>query len=193
MQLYLITHAHTQAQPSEDSTVWQLSPTGREQAMLLAQQPFWNQVEQIVLSAEAKTRLTILPVLEQRGLPVYEDQRLNELHRVGWVTNEAYVEHVRQLFANPTQSIASWEAADAALQRVLTAVDYLCLHFARKTVALVGHGLTLSLYRAYLLGNAHVDFKDWQQLSFAAVALADPEQHQLLQDFAPVAGYAPRG
>ncbi|MFN8439934.1 MAG: histidine phosphatase family protein [Caldilineaceae bacterium] len=193
MQLYLITHAHTQAQPSEDATVWQLSPKGREQASLLAQQPFWEQVEQIVLSTEAKTRLTIGPVLAQRALPVYEDQRLNELRRVGWVTNEEYGERVRKLFAEPTHSIHGWESAQDALQRVLAAINYLCAYFTGKTVALVGHGLTLSLYRAYLLGNAHVDFTDWQQLSFAAVALVDPEKRQLLQDFLPVAGYARRG
>lgn len=193
MQLYLITHAHTQSQPREDATLWQLSPTGHKQAALLAQQPFWNQVEQIVLSTEAKTRLTIVPVLEQRGLPVYEDARLNELRRVGWVTNEEYKERVRQLFAKPTHSIQDWESAQDALQRVLTAIEHLCVQFAGKRVALVGHGLTLSLYRAHLLGNAHVDFTDWQQLSFASVALVDPEQRQLLQDFTPVAGYAPRG
>lgn len=192
MQLYLITHAHTQAQPSEDATVWQLSAKGREQASLLAQQPFWNQVEQIVLSAETKTRLTIGPLLAQRSLPVYEEQRLNELRRVGWVTNEEYVERVRQLFAEPTHSIQGWESAQDALQRVVAAIEDLCLLFAGKTVALVGHGLTLSLYRAYLLGNAHVDFTDWQQLSFAAVALVDPQKRQLLQDFTPVAGYTPR-
>ena len=54
---------------------------------------------------------------------------------------------------------------------------------------LVGHGLTLSLYRAYLLGYPTVRFEDWQRLGFAAVALVDPVVDQLLQDFQPVTGH----
>ena len=37
------------------------------------------------------------------------------------------------------------------------------------------------------------DLADWQQLSFAAVALVDPHREQVLQDFQAVAGSIPRG
>ena len=65
------------------------------------------------------------------------------------------------------------------------------------TLALVGHGLVLSLYRAHLLGLPQVRFVDWQQLSFAAVAqvtlLPETGEGVLVQDFVPVAEHQPRG
>ena len=74
------------------------------------------------------------------------------------------------------------------MARFQAGIADLCTHFAGATLALVGHGLTLSLYWAYLLGYPTVRFEDWQHLGFAAVALVDPVANQLLQDFQPVVG-----
>ncbi len=191
MRLYLITHAHTQQDRTADATHWQLSAQGIEQAHRLAQQPFWVEVTQIVLSSEAKTRLTVASVLGERNLPVWVDDRFDELHRPGWV--KEYALHVQQAFAQPEQRAGEWEAADVARQRFLAGLSTVIDKFAESTVALVGHGLTLSLYRAWLLGQPRVAFADWQQLSFAAVALVDPIAGKLLQDFQAVAGRLPRG
>jgi broad specificity phosphatase PhoE len=191
MKLYLITHALTQPVREADSRAWQLSPQGREQAGLLAQQPFWNEVQHIVLSSEPKTRLTVEPLLTQRSIPVVQDARFDELHRPGWV--EDYNAQVRQAFAHPEHSAGAWEPATAALTRFLAGIADLCTTFPTATLALVGHGLTLSLYRAHLLGRTHVDYEDWRQLPFAAVAVADPLTHRLLEDFTAVAGTAARG
>lgn len=189
--LYLITHAHTQAEPAIDSSRWRLSTQGERQAELLAQQPFWAQVDRIILSSEPKTRLTVAPLLALRPLPVTVDARFDELVRPGWV--EEYESRVAQAFANPTQPAGAWEPASHALNRVLAGVADLCTQWAGQTLALVGHGLTLSLYRAHLLGQSHVLLADWRQLSFAAVAVADPVDGRLLQDFQAVAGALLRG
>lgn len=191
MRLYLITHAHTQQDRTADATHWQLSVQGVEQAQRLAQQPFWAEVGQIVLSSEAKTALTVAPVLAERNLPVWVDARFDELHRPGWV--KEYALQVQQAFVQPAQKAGEWEAADAARQRFLAGLATVIDKFAESTVALVGHGLTLSLYRAWLLGHPQVEFADWQQLSFAAVALVDPIAGTLLQDFHAVAGRLARG
>lgn len=191
MQLYLITHAHTQVDVNQDAAQWSLSPVGTAQAQTLAAMPWWSQVDRIVLSSEAKTRLTVAPVLAARNLPVLVDARFDELHRPGWV--EDYAERVRQAFAQPNQRAGDWEAAAAALARFRAGIADLCQAYRGETIALVGHGLTLSLYRAHLLGQAQVDFAAWRALSFAAVAIVDPTQAQLLQDFQPVAGHIARG
>ncbi len=190
MQLFLITHAHTQIQPEQDATQWRLSATGQQQATTLAALPLWETVDQIVLSSEAKTRLTVDVVLAQRKLPVLVDARFDELYRPGWV--EDYASQVRRAFAEPAQAAGEWETASHALARFQAGIVDLGRQFADVRVALVGHGLTLSLYRAFLLGQSHVQFTDWQQLSFAAVALADPLSPALLQDFQPVAGQIAR-
>ena len=190
MKLFLITHAHTQIQPEQEANQWVLSATGQQQAVTLATLPMWESVEQIVLSSEAKTRLTVDRVLTQRKLPVLVDARFDELYRPGWV--EDYPSQVRRAFAEPTQAAGEWEAAADALGRFQAGIADLCQHFAGARLALVGHGLTLSLYRTFLLGQSHVQFAHWQQLSFAAVALADPLTPALLQDFEPVAGQMAR-
>jgi broad specificity phosphatase PhoE len=191
MKLYLITHALTQQERTTAATQWRLSDKGVRQAELLAQQAFWSAVQRVILSSEPKTRLTVEPLLAHRPLPVQVDARLDELRRPGWV--EDYAARVEQAFANPDKSAGEWEAANRARARFLAAIDDLCRQFHSETVALVGHGLTLSLYRAHLLGKLLVDPADWRQLSFAAVALVDPVAGQIIRDFQPVAGFEPRG
>ncbi|MCB0098031.1 MAG: histidine phosphatase family protein, partial [Caldilineaceae bacterium] len=71
-------------------------------------------------------------------------------------------------------------------QRFLSGIDALTDAYPHETIALVGHGLTLSLYRAHLLGQPTVKLADWQNLPFAAVAHVAPKRHQLLSDFRPV-------
>jgi broad specificity phosphatase PhoE len=191
MLLYLITHAHTHPDRNTEATRWSLSETGQQQAELLARQPFWDQVDRIVVSSEAKTTLTIRPVLARRNLPVWIDLRFDELRRGGWVAD--YPAQVHQALANPTVAVGGWEPANQALQRFLAGIGDVRVRFAGETLALVGHGLTLSLYRAYLLAQPQVDLEEWRQLSFAAVALVDATQGKLLQDFHAVAGELPRG
>jgi broad specificity phosphatase PhoE len=183
MRLYLIRHAHTLQDRNTDSNQWRLSERGVAQAQQLAQQPFWQAVTQLVLSSEPKTRLTVEPLLAQRPLPVLVDRRFDELRRGGWISAEQYLAQVQQAFAHPYQAVSDWESADQALQRVRSGIEALVQRFPTATLALVGHGLTLSLYRADLLGQRTVHFADWQQLPFAAVALVDPVRGQLLQDF----------
>lgn len=190
MQLYLITHAHTKQEPGVESTRWELSDVGTTQAVDLARQPFWEKVDRIVLSSEAKTRLTVQPVLDARPLPMTIDPRFDELRRGGWVGD--YVAQVQQAFAQPEVAAGEWEPAAHALARFITGMDDLSQRFTAQTLALVGHGLTFSLYRAFLLGSSHVSITDWQALSFAAVAHVDLSTHQLLADFQPVSIAMPR-
>ncbi len=185
--LFLITHAHTQQKQETDAAVWDLSATGAEQAAALARLPFWDDVERVVVSSEAKTRLTVAPVLAARRLPMTVDPRFDELRRgSGWV--EEYAARVAEVFANPDRSIGGWESARDALARFREGVDALSDVFPHETISLVGHGLTFSLFRAHLLGQERVHFADWQRLSFCALAQVEWPGLKLAQDFQPVPG-----
>ena len=188
--LFLITHAHTQVQQAQDVRQWGLSAAGQQQAERLATLPLWQDVAAIVLSSELKTRLTVDMVLARHPRPVLVDARFDELYRPGWTDD--YATQVQRAFAAPTVAAGEWEPAAVALARFRAGIADLCTQFAGATVALVGHGLTLSLYRAYLLGYEQVHFADWQQLSFAAVALVEPVAEQWLAEFQPVAGHIAR-
>lgn len=189
-RLYLITHAHTQIDTAVDAVHWRLSPAGEAQAATLALLPWWATVDRIVISAEAKTRLTVAPVLARRTIPMSADARFDEVRRPGWV--EEYAGRVRAFFAAPAQSIGGWEPADHALQRFLAGLHDHLAPAGAEQVALVSHGLVLSLYRAHLLGRRTVDFADWCALDFAAVATVDLSIPELVADFAPVASSPPR-
>lgn len=185
--LYVITHAHTRADARRPASLWELSAVGRRQAEALAQAPFWQGVDRILLSQEAKTRLTVEPLLARRPLPVTVDSRFDELARgEAWVSD--YADQVAQAFAEPNQSVAGWEPASQARDRFLAGVRHACERFAGQVLALVGHGLTLSLYRAHLLGRSRVQMDDWRNLAFASVAQVDPVKNVLLADFRPVEG-----
>jgi broad specificity phosphatase PhoE len=174
-----------------DAATWTLSETGLTQARILAQQPFWERVDRIVLSSEPKTRLTVEGVLRTRPLPVIVDPRFDELKRTAEWTYD-YAARVAEVFAHPDQSIEGWEAATHALTRFAAGIEALQQQFRGETLALVGHGLTLSLYRAHLLGQPNVDWDQWRTLSFAAVARVNVEAGKLVDDFYPVAGDSPR-
>jgi broad specificity phosphatase PhoE len=190
MHLYLITHAHTEIDSAAESRQWRLSRQGEHQATILAGQPWWRQTDVVALSSEAKTALTVAPLLAQYPRPVVVDARFDELYRPGWVAD--YESRVRQALAYPQQAAGDWEPATATLQRFLAGLAALCAQYPQKTLALVGHGLSLSLYRAHLLGRTHVNLADWRRLSFAAVALVEPMAGRLVCDFAAIAGEMPR-
>ncbi len=193
--LYLITHAHTQPVWEVDCTRWDLSSAGAAQARALARQPFWPRVDRVILSSEPKTHLTVAPLLEQRPLPVHVDARFDELARGGWVDD--YSLRVARTFARPDVSAHGWEPARRALDRFLDGIDDLRHRFEGETLALVGHGLTSSLYRAHLLHQPQVSMDDWRGLSFAAVALIELNDasaaDRLLRDFEPTTTPMARG
>lgn len=179
--LYLITHAHTQVVPMQNAATWQLSPTGVRQAEALAELPCWASIDLIIVSSERKTVLTVAPLLARHRLPVVVDSRLDEVQRPGWV--EAYAEHVQAFFAAPEQSVGGWESAEDALRRFLAGVTFHMASGSGEPVALVSHGLVLSLFRAHLLGSWPPDFAAWRRLGFAAVAKVDWQRMTLIEDF----------
>ena len=191
-KLYLIPHASTRQVPDTDAVLWQLNELGRKQAAALAQQPFWDEVDRLLLSREPKTRLTVAPLLKSKDLPVDEDERFNELHRTAEWTCD-YTARVAKVFRRPLDSVAGWEPAATALTRFISGIDDWAARYPQETLALVGHGLTFSLYRAHLLAQPTVVLRDWQQLSFAAVACV--QGGQIVEDFAvpPGVPHAPRG
>ena len=180
-KIYLIAHACTRQVPDTDAAHWQLNELGLAQAAALARQPFWDDVGRLLLSREPKTRLTVAPLLQKKEMPVEEDDRFNELHRTPEWTDD-YTGRVAEVFCRPRESVAGWETASDALTRFRKGIDEWASLYPQETLALVGHGLTLSLYRAHLLGLPTVPVQDWQQLSFAAVACV--QYGQFVEDFA---------
>jgi len=181
MKLVLITHAHTDQVSGVAADGWTLSAHGIEQAKVLAAAPFWSQVDRIVLSSEHKTWLTVQGVAMARHLPIWIDCRFDELRRGGWAEN--YASTVAQVFAEPSLSVNGWQCVVDVHSRMSSGLEELHRRFAGETLALVGHGLCLSILRAAILGQPKVDFAAWQRLAFASWACAEGDPLALLIDF----------
>ncbi|MFO7631137.1 MAG: histidine phosphatase family protein [Caldilinea sp.] len=189
--LRLITHAHTLVDPVSDATQWRLSTAGQSQAEALALLPFWAGIDRILVSSEVKTHLTVAPILATLQIPVSVDGRFDEVVRPSWV--DEYGAHVKAFFAEPERSVGGWEPATHALQRFLAGLAAQGVPGSNEQVALVSHGLVLSLYRAHLTGKWPPDFEAWRQLGFGSVALVDLRSLTLVEEFTPVVSSPLRG
>jgi broad specificity phosphatase PhoE len=175
--LYLIRHAHTQ-QTASPAETWPLSDLGLRQAQTLAEQPFWQEVHIICTSVELKAIQTAQIVAERHDLPVEPSFDLRELRRPGDPVGD-YESVVAQVLENPTRSVNGWEPAGEAQTRIMTAIERLLMLHENKTLAVVSHGLVLTLYLAHL-ADATPTLDLWHSISFASAIQVDPEAHQIL-------------
>ena len=178
--LYLIRHAQTKptALPVE---TWPLSDVGIQQAQRLAELPFWQDVQIICSSVELKALQTAQVVAERRSLPVEPVFDLRELRRTEGLVPD-YEAVVRQVLENPFRSIHGWEPAGEAQTRIMTAIERLLMFHEGETLAVVSHGLVLTLYLAYLT-NTVPALDLWHSLPFASATQVDPEVRVALNRF----------
>jgi broad specificity phosphatase PhoE len=181
MKIYLVTHAHTEALPGVAIDTWQLSARGEAEARALAGRDFWHDVDRVIVSSEPKAWLTVAGVAESRNLPIWVDSRFDELRRHGWV--EDYAARVAEVLAYPSTAVGGWEPAASVRRRALTALSALRDRFTGETLAVVGHGLCLSILRSAILGESRVDFDAWQRLAFGSHATIFVSPLAMLQDF----------
>jgi broad specificity phosphatase PhoE len=172
MTLYLIRHAHSQrtALPAE---AWALSEPGIRQARKLAELPFWREVQIICSSWEPKALQTAQIVAEQHSLPIEPVFDLRELRRTEGCVPD-YESAVREVLANPLKSYHGWEPAGEAQTRIVTAIERLLMLHEGATLAVVSHGLVLTLYLAYLTDTTP-SVEMWQSLPFASAVQVDPK------------------
>ena len=178
--LYLIRHAHSQrtALPAE---TWALSDLGRQQAQRLAALPFWQDVQIICSSWEPKALQTAQIVAERHNLPVEPVFDLRELRRPNDLVAD-YESTVREVLENPFKSVGGWEPAGEAQTRIMTAIERLLMLHEDKTLAVISHGLVLTLYLSYLT-DTRPTLDLWHGLPFASAVQIDPEARTILKRF----------
>jgi 2,3-bisphosphoglycerate-dependent phosphoglycerate mutase len=180
MTLYLIRHAHSQrtALPAE---AWALSEPGIRQARKLAELPFWREVQIICSSWEPKALQTAQIVAEQHSLPIEPVFDLRELRRTEGVVAD-YEAAVHEVLKNTFKSHHGWEPAGEAQTRTVTAIERLLMLHEGETLAVVSHGLVLTLYLAYLTDTPPT-LDLWQSFPFASATQVDPEARTVLNRF----------
>ncbi len=180
MKLYLVRHGAVTMQPEQPSAQWHLSPEGRTTVDTLADEPFWPQVRGIHTSAEPKAEATAQRIAARHALPIRIEPELREVERP-W-TDGDYADAVRRYLAD--EALDGWEPRDQALARVRSCIDGIVKRHEGVDVAIVSHGLALTLYVAALLDldcdKAH---QLWSHIRFPDVAVLDPVPGRLERAF----------
>lgn len=112
------------------------------------------------------------------------DPKLTELRRgpANLPDRTSYDDAVHQAFAHPELSIGGWEPAQHAQQRVVASINQIAAQ-ASGPVALVSHGLILSLLVAHLRRQPQVDIAEWRSIPLPALAVVDLSTWQVLLPF----------
>lgn len=181
-ELVLIRHAETLPDWSVPAAAWSLSSLGLVQARQLATAYFWNRVGVIYSSDETKALLTVEPAVRSHGLRLRALSGLREVRRpAGHVPD--YPAAVREYLTGRGEGLG-WEPLESAERRIRRSMNRILRMPPRGTLAVVSHGLVLTLYACRLFG-IHDLYAFWQRIPFAGYTRLDPDAETLLAEFRP--------
>jgi broad specificity phosphatase PhoE len=180
----LIRHAPVVPDPARPPDQWLLSETSEALVAALASLPAAARVERFFSSPEPKALGTARIVAGAR--PIEAEPGLRELDRstAGWLdTPDGYASLVAEILCAPERSIRGCEPAAEAQRRMVNAVERIVAGHRDRNVAIVSHGIALTLYLSALRGLALPDLDLWRRMRLPDLALVDPERRLVLEDF----------
>lgn len=180
--LYLIRHARVQMR-GDVAERWPLSERGRLEAGTLARQDFWREVELVFSSPEPKARQTAEPAARRWCVPLVTVDCLRELRRPQLLPD--YQTAVARFFANPESSVAGCEPAAQVAERITRCLKELVAAHPERTLAVVSHGLALTLFLAQLK-DRWPTLAEWRAVPFAGLAVVDTITWHLVKDWSSV-------
>jgi broad specificity phosphatase PhoE len=185
MRLVLLRHAAVEVEPAVLPALWQLSDEGRAGARTLAREPVWREIERIYTSPEVKAQETAQIIAGPNDISVTVVEGLREVARPHgqWFGDEypgGYEAAVAAYYAGPNEPVHGWEPAARARTRICACIDAL-VRAGDDAVAIAGHGLTLSLYLAAVIGAEPLAL--WRTITLPDLAVVDVSRRELLQPF----------
>ncbi len=185
--IYLVRHPHTAVNLAIPAEAWDLSSEGRHQLEQLIDVPIWAHVSAIYPSRERKAIIPAEAAARHYRLPVRPRSALGEVdrHRYTAPDRDTYDDAVATFFASPASHPHGWEPAAAARSRFAAGVQrILARHDADESIAIIAHGVVLTVYMAQLRGiNPTLDY--WRSVGFCTIAAVDRRTMQPLTDFCP--------
>jgi broad specificity phosphatase PhoE len=145
----------------------------------------WRDVERIYSSPEWKAHETAQIIAGMNGIAVSLIEDLREVERPArrWFDDRypgGYAGAVAAYFAAPHEATHGWEPPAAAQARMRACIATLRT-WAPEPFAVAGHGLTLSLYLASVIGAEPLAF--WPSIRLPDIAVVDVECGTILQPF----------
>lgn len=166
---YFLRHGETKADKNLPISEWVLSQVGEEQAHQLAQQGIFKEVDIIFSSTEKKAYLTAKPIADSLGKEINQVEGVKELDRDkgGFMGVEEYEGAVKSALEYPEKSFHNWETANSALERFSKKIQELDREYKDKKILIVGHGFTINLYFAKLLGVLDKVYERFERNTYA--------------------------
>jgi broad specificity phosphatase PhoE len=180
--LYLVRHGRTQPDPATAAALWPLSATGRAETARLAAHPRWAEVAGFYASPEEKAIETARLLSEPHGQSLTILTDLREVER-GSAFLADYDAAVREFFARPDESVHGWERAVDAGRRVAGCLEQISARAGDRPVAVVSHGLALTLGLAALVPLDQPLWEFWRRIGFSSVGVLDLVRRRLVQEF----------
>jgi broad specificity phosphatase PhoE len=143
-----VTHPQVVMDPDVPTPRWQLDEVGLERARRFAAHALLAPVRRIVSSDEPKALQLATALAAGREVTVESSALFGETRRSGYLDREAFERALDGLYGG--QPIAGWESAEAALTRMLSAVDAaLAKHDLSQPIAFTGHGTVGTLLKCH--------------------------------------------
>jgi 2,3-bisphosphoglycerate-dependent phosphoglycerate mutase len=181
-RLYLIRHACAQM-VGDAAEHWPLSEEGRREADILARQDFWRPIDLLFSSPEPKALQTAESVIRRWGIPLEIVECLRELRRPRWVAD--YQHLIAQFFTAPQESVAGMEPAAQVAERITRCIKELVAAHSGQTLAVVSHGLVLTLFLARL-ADRWPTMAEWRAVPFAGLIVVDTIRWRPIQNWSSV-------
>ena len=166
---YFLRHGKTKVDSGKPISQWVLSDVGEEQALKCAQSGIFDEVDVIMVSGEEKSFQTAKPIADKLKKEIDKVEEINELDRDkgGFLSSEKYEETVRYCLEHPLEIVNNWEMASKALKRFSKKIEEIDKEYENKKILIVGHGYTINMYFAHLLGVIDQVYKRLNTNTFA--------------------------
>lgn len=152
--LIFITHPHVHPDPEKPREEWQLSDQGKAEVERLLKMPFWQKIEKVYSSTEAKAFSVAEIIANHHEVPVKKIKGLEEIDRsaTGFIDEEKYRLAIEDFYLHPADSYKGWETAYDATERVKSCMDKIAKQDADGYIVVIGHGLIGSCLSCYIKG-----------------------------------------
>ena len=182
MRLYLVRHSGVTVRPERPGAEWHLSQAGRAAADALADEQYWTELDALHTSPEPKASSTAQRIAAPHGLPIRIERDLREAEGRGWTELAEYRAQVRRYLAG--EAVGSWEPKQEVQRRVRACIEAIMERHSGRDVAVVTHGLALTVYLAGLLDlDAAAAYELWAGIRFPDLAIVDPQARRLERGF----------
>jgi broad specificity phosphatase PhoE len=197
MRAIYVSHPQVRMDAAVPVPLWGLSPLGRERAEAFARKAGIPRGTMVFSSRETKALELAELVAEAAGTPVLADHLMGENDRsaTGFLPPALFEEHADRFFAEPETSVAGWERAIDAQDRIVSTVRTALESVPEGTWAIFcGHGAVGTLLKCHVGGRRISREEDQGRIGAQGggnAFLFDLGARQLLTDWCPIEEVGP--